>query len=623
MSRAFAPVEGGGGAEFFVREEAVRGDTRLIVELFGEPGDVTLRVMIEESGRGVRAELRDLLNVSARVPEVNLIVRPSTFAGLESSIQRNTGQLVGISSTFIQQSLRGALPDRTEFRFTQTIDLGETVPIETTFGPVTFTPLIVPDVEGVQDFLDSIRTPTLRIDMETPGFIESLLTDFPGVSITIPPEAFIDVRSLDTFSCAELNPNIEEQISSARSQIQEARGEVTSGLDTLESIESRLLSATGASSLGGITGSRIQRLSDTTIEDIRQDLQQVTEPDINIGSIRNNLESLQNEVDDLVPRCQSDFGSELDTLLGRLDSLDTDLDEFSNLLNEIEGVIGTVGTVNCEEAFSSINNSIEEIEDTLGTSPSPGDFSSSQLDNLSSELDSVTSTLRNETASGSTCRERFSSRIESLRGDIQNLREGVRFDCSDVSLSIRNGVNGLEQNVENFVDKPRERRRQSRKNDLIENSNQLEEEVRQNVADQNPCKNQLLSRIQAQRERLQRTEARPPEFVSCSEQFPDIERQVDTLEDQVLGIGGGLTAGELEDIIQNADSITNQIRNRIPGGNPCRGRLSGRVDSALESLERQSRSARVRITIPEEQAERARQQVEDFREELQAILERS
>lgn len=501
---------------------------------------------------------------------------------------------------------------------------------------VEFPAPAVPVAED-SDLLNRLPPIPLTVTIYPVDAIQNVVSGSETLVFRIPPDEIINTINVSDLACGEIAPNMEEAISELRSRTNQLRGEVNNSLDTLQDARSELTSAAGVGSLRGIGDRQLAGIRQSTVDDVRDRLQQVQIPDRDLSNIRSNLENLRDRIEDLTPDCQGEFGSILDEIENRLESIQSNISELENINNRIEDIIGRVGTIDCGEAFSQIEDSISEIEDNVGFSPSINQFNLNEVESLLGDIQVQQNTIRGRIPSGSPCRDRFMSRLDSLQGDLQRLEsrlEGREIEvpeapeipelgCGDVSRSIRNGVNGLEDSVSNFSNRDRSRRTQSTRNRLIQTANDLEEQIQNTVNDQNPCKSQLLSRVRSSRQRIQGIQLRRPDLVPCSEQFPNLENQIDSLEDQIIGVAGALTQGEIDDILENAESISNQIQNNVPANNRCRGRLSGRVQSALDQLERQTRSARVRIAIPEEQRQQARQQARQLRDRLERVVGRA
>lgn len=442
------------------------------------------------------------------------------------------------------------------------------------------------------------------------------------ITFEIPASAFIETEEIDAgnIPCVELNPDIDEQISNIDSELRSARGEITSDLDNIRSVRDDLLSEAGTGSLSNIGSARLGDITGDRLQEFRNRLNQNEPPSLNINSLSSQVQDLRNRIQDLSPNCRSEFSSDIDSLESLLNTIESRLGEVQSIRDRIDSTLSGDRVINCEVRFDSISSSLDNLESIVGTAPSIGDFETTDPQALLDRVRDLESDITSEIPSDSPCRDRFLSRANSIQGDLRGvLSERSGLGCSDVPRSVRNAVSGIEQNVNDFTGLDMSSRREDRFNNLLQETEELEQEVQDRVQDDNPCKQQLLSRIRSGRERLNRAETRRPELIPCGEQFSGIENQVDSLEDQVVGIGAALSEGEIEGIVSNAESIFNQIENNIPSDNPCRGRLAGRVESAITQLQRQERSARVRTIIPEERRQEARQQVEELRGRLEQI----
>lgn len=501
---------------------------------------------------------------------------------------------------------------------------------------VEFPAPAIPVPQG-SDLLNRLPSIPLTVTIYPIDAIQNVFAGSETLTFRIPPNEFINTVNVSDLSCGEIAPSIEDAVSQLQSRANQLRGEVNNSLDNLQDARNELTSAAGVGSLRSIGDRQLAGIGQSTVNNVEDRIRQVPIPDRELSSLRSNLEDVRGRIEDLTPNCQREFGSRLDDIQNRLDSIQSNISELEDIRGRIEGIVGRVGTIDCEEAFSQIDDSLSDLEDEVGFSPSIDQFNLNQVDSLLDDVQVQQNTIRGRIPSGSPCRDRFLSRADSIQGDLQRLESRLEgrdvegpelpeipeLGCGDVALSIRNGVNGLEDSVSNFANRDRSSRTQSTRNRLVQTANDLEQQIQDVVSDDNPCKSQLLSRVRSSRERLQGIQLRRPELVPCSQQFPNLERQIDQLEDQVIGVGAALTQGEIDDILENAESVSNQIQNNVPQDNPCRGRLSGRVQSSLDQLERQTRSARVRTVIPEEQRQRARQQARELRDRLESVVSRA
>lgn len=453
-----------------------------------------------------------------------------------------------------------------------------------------------------------------------------------SITFDIPPSAFVDTVNVTNLNlpCVDLHAELDEQISNLNSEVRGARGEVTSSLDNIRDIRDNLLSEAGVGSLSSVGSARLGRISTDRISELQNRLDGADIPSPNISNLESELNDIRDQVQELSPDCRNEFETDIGNIENVLTQLETRFSELDELSDRLDSRLSGDRVINCDVQFEGIASSLDNIEDIVGTAPSPRDFETANPAALLDRVRDLQDEITSEVPSDSPCRDRFLSRADSIQGDLQSVLgrieapDGIdapELGCSDVSLSIRNGVSGLEQNITDFSNRSRSERIQQRKSNLLGDSQELIDQIEEQVSDDNPCKSQLLSRVRSGRETLNRLQTRRPELVPCSQQFPNLESQIDSLEDQVIGVGVGLTEGEIQGILENAESISEQI-DELPGGNPCRGRLSGRVESALDNLQRQQRSARVRVLIPEDEREQARQQVEQLRGRLENITGR-
>lgn len=292
------------------------------------------------------------------------------------------------------------------------------------------------------------------------------------------------------------------------------------------------------------------------------------------------------------------------------------------------------------DLISEFDKTVEELRNTVETAVKNVESAESRLDRIENRVTSEVSVTDIRSLTAQDVADAIRNRGETAKSNLQDVKSRLaRVEIPPIDINnlksrtedLRSQVNELVEkcfpNVSDVLDRVKEKLRQleSRLPNVRSKFQSLRDALRniEGVQADLPSRDDRPSLPRPDlpdREEVRERITTRPEFVPCSEKYPDIQQQVDLFEEQVVGIRSGISEGEIESLGENANSLKEQIEDEIPEGDPCRERLTNRTQSALDSIERSIRSPRIRVTAPAERVEEFQQEVNDLRSQFESIV---
>lgn len=628
---------------FSVTGSDTSGGLRLEVTASGRTGDIEIDIDISS----VRP-LDDILPESLRVASVpgRVSISPSGLVRMRNSVRSLRGGLVrrfGFSRSTISSLVSVSSPSRRDLGFSRDLGSFDTLPFSFSES-VSFQPAVVPEVNGTLERLPGVP---ITVTIVPTGILTRFTTDFPSVEIELPPEAFVSTVSIESFDCAVLFSNIQSSLDELEQRslnIEEIRRDI----DELQDIRSEILSASGtgslpnltAESLSGITGDRVSNWESRAREADTTPVPGVA----TITSLQSRASRVEDRIDNIgVPNCRSEFSSRIDSIQSELEELERLSTRADNLREQILSNLPSLislSSIPCvdrdfgEVSGDSIDSQLNGLENRVSdlSNLSSRDFTSGIEGNIRSTISSIESDIR-LIPSDNECRSQFMSRLNnirsSFRSQLDRLSQRVELGCDDVAQFVINSVASVETQARIFRDSSEASRTSRRFNSILEDIESSRSLVTGRVRDDNPCKSQLLSRLDTTESILRSVSiSRPRDRIrsrSCDSLFPSIDDRLTSFEDDVIAIDPPVEPETFELMVTRADNLISQIEREIPEEQSrCIRQFSRRVDGAINRLGRVG--ARVSITTREEltsdEIDRRQEVVNELQSRLEEIAER-
>lgn len=628
------------------------GDITATAQLTSSPGEINLRVNAERSSAGPVGFTFLQRQVSTR--NFTLNVRPSGIERLSTVRDRAVGMVADELGTS-QQILLSAVdpPSVSDVRNNITglgFDNFELLPggSHDVSDRVTFQPIPIPDIPGVdtpspQDIYNDLpATPSITVTLDSANPVSQFLTSPIVFEFDLPADAFFEIRDVD-FECGELYEDIQSEVNSIEDSVSSSVDRLRDEIQEVNDVHSRLERAAGGG-LSNASTADIASLGTSTIENLQSRIESIDvssgidlpgsgglSPESAISSLQRRKEDIRDEVG--LRGCRSDFISTIDDQISSLRGIRGQVEGAIDRQRTAQRVLLQAGDLPCSQRFPDVADSVDSFRDrAVGLTTRQASLS--EVRSLLDRREELEGRV-NDIDSGD-CADEFMSSLEQAGSNlrqVQNALEEVEetgeeirdtvsdLGCSDVRRDLRTGVSGIEQDVQFIRNKSQRNRSESRIQTVIDDANSLQSDIRSSVSSDNPCRDELLSRLSSVKSTLQglETEASGPR--PCFEKFPNIENRVDNFERSVIQLGGSVSPQEAEQVRQQADQLVSDIES--VDDQRCRERMGNRVESALGRLGEISSSVSVRAGEPPEQRQQREQQLDELREELTSILNRN
>lgn len=622
--RVIMPVE---------RASETSGGLRLDAEVDWDEGSISINTDVDSAG--------PLPGPGVTTGDAVVRVVPTGVSRLRSSIRslpRRLSNEFGMSRQFLSSVITtNDIPRGSDFRFSEDIGALELLPQSDSFG-LEFEPVRVPSVERspVDDMLSPVN---MTIEIIPTGILRRFVSQLPSVDIEIPPNAFVEEVDINDFGCENIYSNVESQLSRLEQKTVNLE-QLEEDVSELESIKQEILSSSTVGSLSDINRDSLQGVSREIVTDWRNRAQEV-EPDPipgtgTISSLSSDIDNVDSTIEQMPGGgCKGGFVSREMDVRNDLRRLDTLSDRARELKREILDNLprpGQIPGVPCIErdfngvsgqqivsGLDSLESSIDELSRISINATTVEDFRDN-LQGVTSNLESVESDI-SSIPSENECFGQFMSRLRNLRGELQDQRNrlpdvGIELDCSDVPQFIRNSVAEAETAARSFSNARASsitRRRFNRIKSNIEDARSI---VEDRVDEENPCKEQLLGRLDSAESII--GDSFPPErgALSCDSEFPTIDERLTRFEEDVIDLDPPVDTETFEDMLNRADGIIQQIEDNVDRER-CARQFTRRVDGILSRVG--DVGARTRVVTA---AELTEEQVDERREAISELENR-
>lgn len=279
----------------------------------------------------------------------------------------------------------------------------------------------------------------------------------------------------------------------------------------------------------------------------------------------------------------------------------------------------------CASEYDSVESQISELEQELGT----GDrdrrielpLNSDDVNNLRDRLSDRRSSIRDQINEDSPCFQHFMNRLDAADDKIGILQDrpgeggGEQrpdLGCGDISNSVRNRVRSYEAAAEQYSAQRIIARTQERKQTLLDEANEIESVVRENVSDDNPCKQDLLNSLSDAHGNILGAGVRPESAVPCEDRFSEVGAMVETFEQDVIDLRPPVTPGEVQEFASRGNDIVDRIESDIPRDSGCRTEMVNRVRNLTNRVDRLTTQVRIQASQGESQKRRRNELLENL-----------
>jgi len=534
----------------------------------------------------------------------------------------------GIEARVLSQRIQNKRSDFniSAYDTTITVPPGETTSDVKT---ISFTPITVflPSGVSIVDAIDESNYPEFSITTNTPGIIRGG-TKQETVTVKIPVDAFIEERTIE-FDCSTLHSDIVSDIDALRTDVNTLEQGLNSAASSIQSNAEQLLSIAQESTSGGLDtlAGRIEQLEQTDVatrtgtsvlQQIRTEVESTQDYQRRAEELQNTQSSIQSDVEtDVSSNCASEIQGQLDSASSGLGQTEEKASDLEELKEATLNILSNIESVDCSSKAPSIDDRLTGIEQQLGTADFSQTLSSpydtSVLNDIESTLDTISSDIASQFSSNDACSSVFQSRREAAQSKLERIQQGIDepdepelpgtpeppdiLNCSDISKSIRSSVASIEGAVSGFQNRDQLARTSERKEELLAEVKEVRQRVQDEVTSDNPCKQELLSRLDQALSGLQTASLRPETALPCTERFNDVGKNIEEFEDNILAIEPPVTPTQVQNIARRGNEIIASIESDVPADDPCRAEMSERVNSLVQRVE--NLSTQVRISTDE------------------------
>ena len=509
-----------------------------------------------------------------------------------------------------------------------------------------FEPVPVPNMPNDQWDIDDLPPVKIRVEARPREALQNAASgafnDRPWDTVRIPMSAFVREVDMGQFSCSELFQDTVANIDSVEQDIRPARERLRQEVNDIESIRDQILSSAGGSSGGRLKDLRprdIAQLDGSRLQQFKRRAQQAEPEPIDLSSTRSDLSGVQREVDRIeLEKCRSNLGDRTRQLERWMSDI-TDMSQtVRGLKEDIIGLTEGVDILPCADVHPEVDSQIQSLRDDIRSLS----FDNPEgIRNTLSDVRGARERVQNRTDSGGGCRYQFESQLDSMESDLkrelQRLGEGGMPEmpdwmqdgyggetptCENVSRSIRNQVAGIESEVEQYKSMPARRRRSAERNRILQDGNDTISEIQSRVDSANPCKSELMSRVNQSLSQLESVGSQSEGQAPCSQRYPSAEKQVERFEERVLRMRGVMTKREFDKVISDSENVISTIQRNVPQGDPCRTELVERVRSASRRVGRLNSTIRTRTVVSKQDRKNTRQSLKDLQSRLDQLVGR-
>jgi hypothetical protein len=569
--------------------------------------------------------------------------------------------------------------------------------------------------------VDDLPSMHIQATAKPKGRLKNVLGQVAQTTVSIPASTFVEEIPISDFSCAELYPDIDSKLDEIPDNMKRKAQLAKEQAQSLQNLEQRLISNAGnATTLKNIGKENLRSGNTEEVISIIQEAKSISPHQFQVASWKNSLSSAEEMMSDVeLNRCKSNFNNRISDARTRISSVE----EWQSVIDdkyfhfrkmELPDPTADLQDVPCAEQYSSVATHIDNLQQRLGPLGSGAKFelppTPDDLGTINHQIQMRMELIKEQTSSGSKCRNQFMGHMEDLSTRINNMgtrtpqipieecasefetvqnevnrveRKGgiygkgemnveeriepidptevdwtlndflsnisdargvVRgnipsdspcfnhymnrldtlqdklsavdwndddddeppkppdppeMDCSDVSKSIRNRVASIEGATEQWTAKRQIARKEKRKKELLAEVGEVETKVQENVEDDNPCKDKLLSRLQQSRDQLHATGARPVTAIPCEERFPEVGQKVEDFEDDVIALRPPVTPEQIQEFAQRGNEIADQIQEKVPTDDPCRTDMAERVRNLTNRVDKLTSQVRIQADSSE------------------------
>ena len=514
-----------------------------------------------------------------------------------------------------------------------------------------FTPVPIPAGEGIGIDLDSLPPVKIRVEVRPNEWIQNatsgIMGDRPRDTVTIPLSAFVREIRMDEFSCAQLFENAEATLDALEFKLNPADKMLDRELEALDNIRQEMAREAGAgpgARLKELSSSDIGSMAQSRLAQFRTRASNAQSEPIDLTRTRQELSLVQNEIDNLgMKKCRSKFGDRASNIEDLLGQVSTKSQRIRGLRQDIIQLTEGVELLPCADINPDIDSEIQNLRGRVRklTIKNPDGVVQTMND-----VRELRSRIRSNLEDGGGCQNQMVARVDSLDGLLkdmmaqiemnqnQQLRnpfdwdldipkaeddEPTRLTCEDVPKSLRNAVSGFEAERDQYLSTSRRRRSQEERRRLLQDGNDIVSELQADIPSRNPCKSDLMSRVNQALGEVERGETQSGEATPCSQKFPSTEQKVEEFEETILRMRGVITKGEFDNILSQSEDVIWELKDEVPEDDACREQLVERVRSAIKRVGKLNSSVRVQRIQDNSDVQQTRQTLKDLESRLNEI----
>lgn len=295
--------------------------------------------------------------------------------------------------------------------------------------------------------------------------------------------------------------------------------------------------------------------------------------------------------------------SELDRLDGLLDRILKECVRSRDIDQDIRGGLEQIKG-EAEDANKE-NWTVDRVEDSI------------------EDANGLLEDFRDSTDRDNPCYRQIEEEIQNAISDLEN---EVELSCADVDSGLERKVSSYESKIDRLANTVRSDIRER----LDSKGSSLIEEIEKEVENNNPCKQDLISKVESARSELLRRNSVDTGDQPCREQYSSLDEDISELERDVAGIprasvtqGGtvnfaGSSYGSVNQIFSEIESISNRMVSEIDNTG-CLREFTSRLNALGNNAEQLMLGVRVDQEAVDEIRSRRQDIVSKVRERSQEI----
>jgi len=493
-------------------------------------------------------------------------------------------------------------------------------------GTLGFTPLKIPVPRGfdITQHIPNTYLPTLEFKIKTKSVFYLVSQGSPKLTFKLDPRLFIETESLGNYNCSQLYSSFDSKLTDFEGGVNSLQQRVNSDLSKMKSDRNKLVSSGGGTPLSSLSVSDVSGLGSSTLQSIKSNAD-------NIQNLRNQYNSLDNTYSDIqnsisrigYSKCQNNFALRFDNISKTFKQLDSKITTIDNTKNSIQSLLSNIGSLSCSQQYSNIASDVSSAVDAVNSLSNP---SKQELQNVLSQVNNAMQSVSNNVPSTDPCHNQFVSSLTNARSQVKTMLNNISgssvLSCANIPQSIRNSVASFSSAADQFTSLRVTQRTPQKKQSLIQEGQNVISTINNssNISNQNPCKDQLLSRAHSALQKVNSSGVRSQQSLPCKDRFPNVSNQIQSYRSDINNLSAPVTPKAFNQVAKKGDSIVKMIQNDVPSGSGCQKQLAAEVQSLTQRASRLTSRVRISNNVSSGQSSRQSQQIQKLLNEVNSLI---